>query len=207
MSGATVQLRVVTDPACAWSWASEPKLRRLLWDFGDGLDVRWVMGGMARDIDEARRDRYADVWLEAAAESGMPLDPRLWKRGGISSSYPACQAVVAACEQGSAAAGRYLRRLREGLMYELRRLDSPAALIAEAGAAGLDVSRFEIDFRSNAITEAFGAQLDEARRIPEQARDENATGCTGPIERVTFPSAKFIGADGERHGVYGWQPY
>jgi hypothetical protein len=92
-------------------------------------------------------------------------------------------------------------------MYERRRLDHPDALIALAGPAGLDVSRFEIDLRSNAIMEAFAAHLDEARRIPEQAKAENATGCTGPIERVTFPSVTFVDSGGDRHGVYGWQPY
>jgi putative protein-disulfide isomerase len=192
---------------CVWSWGTEPKLRRLLWEIGDQLDVRWVMGGMARDIGDEQVDRYRRVWLDAAAESGMPVDPRLWTQGGIASTYPACQAVVAACEQGAEAAGRYLRLVREGLMYERRRLDHPDALIALAGPSGLDVSRFEIDLRSNAIMEAFAAHLDEARRIPEQAKAENATGCTGPIERVTFPSVTFVDSGGGRHGVYGWQPY
>ncbi len=137
----------------------------------------------------------------------MPLDPRFWKKGGMSSTYPACQGVIAACEQGPEAGGRYLRRLREGIFCERKRLDHAEALIAEAGPAGLDVGRFEIDLRSNAIVEMFGAHLDEARRIPEQAREEDATGCTGPIERVTFPSVTFVGEDGSRHGVYGWQPY
>lgn len=202
-----MQVRVVTDPACAWSWGSEPKLRRLTWEFGDALELRWVMGGMARRIEEDGRREYAESWPETAAESGMPLDPRIWTRGGISSSYPACQAVVAACEQGAGPGGRYLRRLREGLMHERKRLDHAEALIAEAGPAGLDVSRFEIDLRSNAIVEAFGAQLEEARRIPERAKAEGATGCTGPIERVTFPSLTFISPEGDARGVYGWQPY
>ncbi len=137
----------------------------------------------------------------------MPIDPRLWLRGGISSTYPACQAVVAACEQGSEPAGRYLRVVREGLMCGLKRLDHPDGLIAEAGAAGLDVERFELDLQSNAIVEAFGTHLDEARRIPDRAKEEDATGCTGPIERITFPSLTFIDSGGVRRGVYGWRPY
>jgi putative protein-disulfide isomerase len=188
LSGKSIEVRIVTDPVSAWSWASEPKLRRLIWELGDHLDVRWVMGGMARVIDEAGRDRCAWVWLEAAAQSGMPFDLGLWAQGGISSSYPACQAVVAASEQGPDAAGRYLRRLREGLMCERRRLDHPDALIAEAGAAGLDVPRFAIDLRSNAIVEELGAQLEEARGI-------------------TIPSLAFIAAGGERHTVDGRQAY
>ncbi|MBA2523813.1 MAG: DsbA family protein [Solirubrobacterales bacterium] len=191
MSASAVQVRVVTDPACAWSWASEPKLRRLSWEFGETLEMRWVMGGMARTIEEPDRRKNAELWLDVAAESEMPFDPRLWSQGGISSTYPACQAVVAACEQGPQAAGRYLRVLREGLMYGRRRLDHAEALIAEAGAAGLDVPRFELDLRSNAILEAFGAHLEEARRV----------------ERVSFPSLTFIAGDGSRRGVDGRQPY
>ncbi len=203
----TVELRVATDPACPWSWASEPKLRRLLWELGDAVDPRWVMGGMARSIGtDEHPDRIA-TWLQAAGESRMPLDPRLWTQGGISSSYPACQAIVAACEQGPEAAGRYLRRIREGLMVERKRLDHAEALIAEAGAAGLDVARFEVDLRSNAVLEAFGAHLEEVRRVPVEAREQDGVGSTGEIERVSFPSLSFVGEDGARHGVYGWQPY
>lgn len=207
---AAVEVRVVTDPACAWSWASEPKLRRLAWEFGDRLRWRWVMGGMAREVGPAQRARYARIWPDVAVESGMPFDPRLWSDGGIESSYPACQAAVAAAEQGPRVGGAYLRRLRSGLMYGRRRLDRISALLEEADALagrGLDRQRFEIDLRSDAILERFAAGLEEARRIPEQARAEEATGCTGPIERVTFPSLTFVAADGARRGVYGWQPY
>jgi protein-disulfide isomerase-like protein with CxxC motif len=206
----SVEVRVVTDPACAWSWATEPKLRRLDWEFGDGIDWRWVMGGMVREVGPSQRARYARVWPNVAVESGMPFDPRLWAQGGIGSSYPACQAVVAAGEQGTDVAAAYLRRLREGLMFGRKRLDRISALIAEAAemdGAGFDAGRFEVDLRSDAVLERFADQLEEARRIPEQAVAENATGCTGPIERVTFPSLTFVAADGTRRGVYGWQPY
>ncbi|MFN8111954.1 MAG: DsbA family protein [Solirubrobacterales bacterium] len=205
-----VEVRVVTDPACAWSWATEPKLRRLEWEFGDRLDWRWVMGGMVREVGPMQRARYARVWPNVAVESGMPFDPRLWAEGGIDSSYPACQAVIAAGEQGRPAAELLLRRIREGLMFGRRRLDRVSELIAlahELEGEGIDPDRFEIDLRSDAILEQLADQLEEARQIPAQAVAENATGCTGPIERVTFPSLTFVAADGTRRGVYGWQPY
>jgi hypothetical protein len=40
-----------TDPADAASWAAEPSLRRLLWEFGADLPITYVMGGLARDFD------------------------------------------------------------------------------------------------------------------------------------------------------------
>jgi predicted DsbA family dithiol-disulfide isomerase len=39
----TVELRYYTEPACEWSWATEPQLRRLIWEFGDSISPRWVM--------------------------------------------------------------------------------------------------------------------------------------------------------------------
>lgn len=216
----TVELRLLTDPLCPWSWASEPKRRRLAWEFGESLNERLVMGGLARRYGPAYRDEegaigsgpdcFADLithWLDVAAETGMPLDPRLWTRGRPTSSYPACIAVKAATEQGNPAASRYLRRIREGLFLERRKLDHPEALVAEAETAGLDVERFRLDLSSNAILEAFGADLDEAREIPEQARAEGAVKRTEERERVSFPTAVFVAPDASRRAVFGWQPY
>ncbi len=204
----TVELRYYTDPACDWSWATEPKLRRLLWAFADELEMRWVMGGLWRTVEPADHARHIATWLEVAAESGMPCDPRVWNSGPISSSYPACQAVSAAGEQGSKLAYRYLRRLREGIFCERRKLDHPQALIAEAGPAGLDVARFEIDLSSHAILEAFGADLDDARDPLGAAVDAGKVRDLGQGKRrYELPSAVFTGADGEPFGVFGWQPY
>lgn len=188
----TVELRYYTDPACERSWGAEPQLRRLLWEFGDGVAARWVMAGIARRIEP--RDHLARVaaWLETTALTGMPCDPRLWLSNPIASTYPACLAVVAAREQGPQAAGRYLRRLREGLFCERAKLDHLDSLIAAAGQAGLDRERFAIDVRSNAITEAFGGDL-------EEVRDRDPA--------LPLPTAVLIGADGVCHEVRGPQPY
>ena len=215
-----MEVRYQSDPACSWSWGSEPLLRKLIWEFESELEFVWVMGGLAREYGPGYRDYegrigwgtdiFSDLgahWLDVAAETRMPFDPRIWVENPIRSTYPACMAVKAACEQGSEAGYRYLRRLREGLLAERRRLDHADAFIAEAGPAGLDVKRFRVDLESNAITELFAADLDEVRDVPEEAREQGKTGETEGRERVSFPSAVFIGADGERRGVWGRQPY
>jgi putative protein-disulfide isomerase len=188
----TVELRIYTDPACEASWAAEPNLRRLLWEFGDQLSPNWVMGGLARTIEAADRPARLATWLDAAAESGMPIDPRIWLQAPIGSTYPACQAVVAAREQGADAAGSYLRRLREGLLCERKRLDHAEALIAEAGAAGLDSARFAIDLRSHASVEGLGADLERSR--------------PGGVP-LPLPTLAFTGADAVRREVQGAAPY
>jgi predicted DsbA family dithiol-disulfide isomerase len=210
------QVRFYSDPACPLSWAAEPALRRLLWEFDGELEFVWVMGGLARRYCRDYRDEeggigqgpecFADLishWLDVTSASEMPMDPRIWTEAPLSSTYPACQAVKAACEQGWEAGYRYLRQLREGIMFERRKLDHPEALLAAAGPARLDRRRFEIDLFSEAITEAFAADLDEVRDVPPEAREAGAVRRTEGKERIAFPSALFVGEDGSRHGAWG----
>jgi predicted DsbA family dithiol-disulfide isomerase len=199
-----VEVRFYTDPACPWSWAAEPALRRLMWEFEGELEFAWVMGGLARSYERADLLDLVTVWLEDAAAGGMPCDPRIWTQNPLESTYPACQAVKAAEEQGWEAGYRYLRRLREGIMVERRKLDHADALIAAAGEAGIDRERFEVDLRSHAITEAFGADLEEVRDPPHEARDADAIHRSSKgRDRISFPSVLFVGEDGDRHGVWG----
>jgi predicted DsbA family dithiol-disulfide isomerase len=216
-----VELRYQTDPACSWSWGSEPKLRKLMWEFDGELDFAWVMGGLARhygpDYKDAESgigmgigsDPFSDLmlhWLDSSAESGMPCDPRVWRQNPITSTYPACQAVKAAAEQGSESAYAYLRRLREGLLVERKKLDHFEALVAEAEPAGLDVERFRIDLSSAATIEAFATDLDRTQAVADEAPGAKAK--ESPFrERPSFPSATFSGPGGERHAAWGWQPY
>jgi putative protein-disulfide isomerase len=182
-----VHVTYYTDPACPWSWAAEPALRRLQAEFRDELSITYVMGGLAREF--ARPIETMRQVLDAAAASGMPVDPRLWLDHPPKSSYPACQGVKAAAEQGLD--GPYLRVVREGMMVERRALDTADALVdAARRVPGMNVERFAIDLRSHAIVEAFGADLERARAA---ARNGG---------RVPFPSFELRGGDGAVHGVY-----
>jgi putative protein-disulfide isomerase len=157
------RLRYFTDPACSASWAIEPALRRLQTEFGAGVQITYVMGGLARQY-EGDNSGLIREWLDVTAESGMPVDPRPWNTpGAIASTFPACMAFKAAAEQGPELGARYLRALREGIMCRRRKLDAAEALVEEARAAGLDAERFRIDLGSHAIVEAFGADLEDTR--------------------------------------------
>jgi predicted DsbA family dithiol-disulfide isomerase len=179
--------------------------------FGDDLRWTFVMGGLARDLPKPSGDgqqvygRLTRNWLEAAAVTGMPIDPLLWFESPIASSYPACMAVKAAAEQASDGGYRYLRRLREGLLCERRKLDHAEALVEEARGAGLDSERFRRDLASNATTEAFAADLDETREAapaaPADARSSPGAGET------PLPTVAFENTDGRQEVVSGWHPY
>jgi predicted DsbA family dithiol-disulfide isomerase len=205
----SVTVRYFTDPACSWSWSTEPTIRKLMVEFGESLRWTFVMGGLARDYTSVAGvyPKLVSHWLDVAEEGRMPLDPRLWTEAPIVSTYPACMAVKAASEQASDAGYVYLRRLREGLLCFRRKLDTTEGLVEEARGAKLDVERFRIDLGSHAIVEAFGEDLEEVRTIPDQARAEGAVKAYGGRERVAFPTVVFVGEDGARHGVFGLRPY
>jgi putative protein-disulfide isomerase len=215
-----VRVQYFTDPACSWSWSTEPTVRRLMVEFGDSLSWTYVMGGLARDYTRDYEDMAAGIggetgvyqglvnhWLKVADEGGMPIDPRIWAEGPIASTYPACMAVKAASEQADDGGYSYLRALREGLLCFRRKLDTTEALVEEARRVRLDVERFRIALGSHAIVEAFGKDLDATRTIPDDAREQDAAKQGQGAERLVFPSAVFNGADGSRHAVYGYGPY
>lgn len=216
-----VHVRYLTDPACSWSWAFEPTVRRLMAEFGDGLRWTFVMGGLARDYGSpAGNDAAGEApqgwgihqwllahWLEVAAGHGMPCDPLLWREAPVRSTYPACIAVKAAAEQASDGGYAYLRALREGLLCFRRKLDVPDALVEEARRVGLDAERFRVDLESNAILEKFGADLEEVRSVPDEARARGEVSGSGARERLPFPTLVFRGEDGRRAAVYGRAPY
>jgi putative protein-disulfide isomerase len=201
-----VHIHYFTDPACSASWATEPFVRKLMVEFDSDLSFHPVMGGLARDYEQGHEMDYGGLlvhWLDRAAQSGMPIDARLWSESPIRTTYPACMAVKAAAEQGPEAEWHYLRALREGLLCFRRKLDTTEALVEEARGAGLDVARFRIDLGSHAIVEAFGADLELTRDVPDEARRQNGAKNGQGGERVVFPSGRF----GDSHWVFGIQPY
>jgi hypothetical protein len=167
------------------SWGQEPATRRLMTEFGDSLDWRFVMGGLSRDYKGHERGAMS-LWMQDAGSIDMPMDPLIWKESPISSSYPACMAVIASGDQGVEAQTRYLRALREGLMCFRRKLDSLEPLVEEARRIGLDVERFRIDAGSHGTIEGFGRDLDLTRAPPPGSPRE---------DRVPFPTMCF-GDDG-----------
>jgi putative protein-disulfide isomerase len=182
-----VHVVCVTDPACPGSWGAEPVRRRLEAEFGAEVSITYVMSGLARQFD--RPVEQLRAWLEAAARTGMPVDPRMWLDAPPRSSYPACLAVKAAAEQRLD--GPYLRRLREAFAVDGRRADNPDALVALAAEVeGVDVDRFRVDLGSNAIVEAFGADLDRARTgaAPRWEVEGEATGDPLAAVRATGAS-------------------
>ena len=192
----------------------EPAIRSLMVSFGDGLRWRFVMGGLGRDLlDEgsgpsrqlgsAATARLVSEWLTAAEVAEAPLDPLVWFESPLRSTFPACMAVKAAAEQAPDGGYRYLRRLREGILCERRRLDHAEPLVEEARAAGLDVERFRIDLRSHGITEAFAADLDATAALAEEERAGGDVHGSRTTSGAVLPTLVISSEAGERRVLVG----
>jgi putative protein-disulfide isomerase len=178
---ATRQVEVIyyTDPLCSWSWAFEPQWRRLRYEFGTQICPRYVMCGMIADWQSysdpinsvSRPAQMAPQWFQVRQISGMPIDEQIWLEDPPHSSYPACIAFKAAERQGSSTAEAFLRRMREGVMFERRNISCREVLlgIAEELAcssmdhAGFNFERFRQDLSNQDTLDAFRADVQEAR--------------------------------------------
>ena len=166
-------LTYYTDPWCPWSWAAEPSLRRLQAEFGDALAIGYVIGGLGGAAPDPRE------WLEAGAQSGMPVDPRAVMASPPRSTQPAGLAVKAVAEQSDP--GPFLRRLREAIFVERRTPDRGDALLelARDTTPALDLDRLRIAFGSHGPVEALGADLERARGRSLPTLEVGATAVDG----------------------------
>jgi putative protein-disulfide isomerase len=170
-----VEITYFTDPYCSWCWATEPVLYRLRETYRDQVHIRYVMGGLVRDMAEFY-DSLNDIrttaevaphWRMVSERSGQPIDERLMQdiTDPHFSTWPACRAVKAAFLQGEDVGERYLRRMRRAALTERRIISLPEVYVALAQEVpGLDLPRMQADLASGAAEAAFQEDLAECRR-------------------------------------------
>lgn len=157
-----------TDPVCTWCWGSEPILRKLEIRYCDQLKVKFVMGGLVRDIREFY-DSFNDIggdpersnkqivkhWLEASKIHSMPVRSEGYNlfSNDYPSSYPQNIAYKAAQMESEEKANRFLRRMREATASEAKQTNRKEVLIGLASEVGLDIPKF-IERLSNGSAEA-----------------------------------------------------
>lgn len=207
-----------TDAMCSWAWGTEPKLRRLRWSHGHGLEWRRVMGGLVEhrrpppDPGKAAED-LEHYWSGVAENTGAthpsPLDHVPL------TSDPSGRAVVAARRQGAEVSDAVVRRLREATFVWGDPPDTHERCIrAVAGLAGLDEARFATDLESEQVAAGYQADFEETRRPNDYVRrltgDRLGIGDAKEARdgrlRFAFPTVVFHGSGGE-HTVPGWMPY
>ena len=207
---ATITVTHYSDPGCPWAWSASPHHAVLHWRYGDQLDWRLVMIGLAEDASryEARGytpGRQATGFL-GFRRLGMPFDTQ--PRDRNVGTGRACRAVVAARRLSpprdlEVFRALQLARFTTGLLFDTD--EGIAAALARVD--GLDAEALVAALDDPAVEEAYQADRAEVRTAegsPTAFQGKAAN--TDGAERYTAPSLVFGHADGRSLEAGGYQP-
>jgi len=165
----TVTVEYFTDPFSGRCWAAEPLVRRLAYAY-DAVEVTPRLTHLFAP-DDPEAPALVREALAAARGSAMPTGPAPWSPEDPPSSRRACAAVAAVRERSPAAAGRFLRQLRERTFVVG---DPPAAresLVAlAADVEGVDRRALAADLDDGTADAALVADLERAHAAVADGR-------------------------------------
>ena len=209
---ADVCITEYTDPGCPWAYSAEPFRRRLSWLYGDALEWRVRMVGLAespRRVRRARlharapvaglrvdraRPRHADRHVGAPAHGGD--DARVPRRRGRPPARARAHAPAAAPPAGPPLRGRAPRRARDDRRRGARRRHRPRR------ARALDARATTSRPRCARTWPRRAHPIDAARVL-----DEKLANWSGG-RRYTCPSYEIVRvSDGVKIAVPGFQPF
>jgi predicted DsbA family dithiol-disulfide isomerase len=154
-----------TDPACPFAFSAEPQRLQLRWHYGDQLEWRTVMVGLAETPEVYVDKGFTPEQLSAGygmlqSKHGMPIDTS--ERPRMAGTWRACRAVVATRLHEPAKEAALLRRLRVRTMAgEL--LDADETIDGAAGDVGIDPAQLRAWVGEDATEAAFRDDLRAAR--------------------------------------------
>jgi predicted DsbA family dithiol-disulfide isomerase len=204
-----ISATLYSDPACPWAYSESPALRVLEWRYGDQLDWRLVVIGLAEDASRYESIGYTPLRGALGQMSfrryGMPFSPAPKER--MSATARACRAVVAARLEEPGSEWRVFRAI------QLANFNSPLVLDDDAQLAeilrsvpGVDAEAIVARLDDPAVTEAYERDKAAARTAagsPSELQGKTAAS-DGPV-RYTAPSIVFE-ADGRKLEAGGFQP-
>jgi predicted DsbA family dithiol-disulfide isomerase len=208
---ADVCITEYTDPGCPWAYSAEPFRRRLSWLYGDALEWKVRLVGLAESPDEYVErgftpEKQSRAFAAIARDHGMPIDTSVRPR--MAATIPACRAVVAARLHAPERMRALLRRLRVR-HFAGGLLDDPTTIAAAARDAGIDPADLDRWSPGDDVETALREDMVAARHPIDAARvlDEKLANWSGG-RRYTCPSYEIVRvSDGVRIAVPGFQPF
>lgn len=201
-----------SDPACPWAYSASPAHALLRWRFGDQLDWRLVLIGLAETPDRYVRSGYTPV---RSAQGYARFRPYGMVFGGqprerITATGRACRAVVAARLAGGGEQElAVFRALQLAQFTTTLLLDTDDGLrTALAGVDGVDADALVAALDDERVERAYQedrAQARTAAGTPTEAQGRAAD--TDGAVRYTAPSLIFRREDGASLEVGGFQPF
>lgn len=205
----TISVTHMADPACPWAYSALPAITALRWRYGEQLEWRLVMVGLAESAEHYERRGYTAALMAQTPlhfrRFGMPF--ALGSRPRVVATGRACRAVVAARFVGEDLADLALRALHLAwFTTDLLLDDDEAIATALAREPALDANAIVSRLDDPAVEEAYQRDRAETRRATgSPASLQDKTAFTDGDERYTAPTLIFE-ANGARLEAGGHQP-
>ncbi len=199
-----------TDPGCPWAYSAIPALRALEWRYGDQLEWRLVVIGLAENASRYAERGYTPLGAAAGRAGfrdrfGMPFAAT--PKARVAGTSRACRVIAAARIDAPGSEWRVLRALQLAHFTTTMLLDEDRDL-AEAlrGDTGVDGEALVARIDDADVVAAYERDRAEARTAagsPAELQGKTAR-TDGPV-RFTAPSL-VLERDGARLVAGGWQP-
>jgi protein-disulfide isomerase-like protein with CxxC motif len=199
----------ITDPGCPFAYGGEAFVSALRWRFGDQLDWRLVMIGLAENPEHYEKrgyssERMTQGWL-GFRHNGMPFT--LAPRTRVIATALACRVVVAARLESPELARRVMRALQFAWFTTTLLLDEEAALRSVLQMVpGADADRLLARIADEDVEQAYQRDRAEARSAAgSPAESQGKAAETDGAVRYTAPTLIFEAGE-QRFEAGGSQP-
>jgi protein-disulfide isomerase-like protein with CxxC motif len=206
-----IQAMLHTDPGCPWAYSANPDIAVMRWRFGDNLQWRLVMIGLAENPERYLKAGYTPArqkqgqLLNFRPRFGMPFSSDARER--VVGTGRACRAIVATRLLQPQLEWAVLRALQFGWFCTDLLMDEDEGIRTMLSAVpGLDARAVMNAIDDSATEEAYERDRGEARTAagtPTEAQGKSAT-TDGPV-RYTAPSVVFTTDDGRVLEAGGFQ--
>jgi protein-disulfide isomerase-like protein with CxxC motif len=206
---AQVSVAQITDPGCPFAYGGEALVSALRWRYGDQLDWRIVMIGLAEDPAQYEGRGYTAARMTAGwlgfRYTGMPFT--VVPRARVIATGRACRVVVAARMESPELARRILRALQFAWFTTGLLLDEDGDLRSVLDTIpGADSDALLARMDEDVVEEAYQRDRAEARSAAGSAAwTQGKTAATDGEERYTAPTLIFE-SDRMRLEAGGRQP-
>ncbi|WP_427982045.1 DsbA family protein [Agarivorans sp.] len=161
----------VHDPMCSWCWGYKPRLAELEHALPEGLELVYLLGGLAADTDQPMplemQQFLQQTWRNIAQQLGTEFNHDFWRLNSPKrSTYPANRAVLAAEKQ--AAGKAMISAIQQAYYLQAKNPSEVEVLVALAEQLNLDLPRFIADMNSEALNRQLMEQIAFARSLPIQ---------------------------------------
>ncbi|MDH5391638.1 MAG: DsbA family protein [Gammaproteobacteria bacterium] len=153
-SSKTNTLYYIHDPMCSWCWGFKPVLEELLNQLPDTLCIKYLLGGLAADSQQAMADDMQQFLQQTwhRIQQKIPATEfnfNFWKQcQPRRSTYPACRAVIAARIQQPDCERQMIDAIQQAYYLNASNPSDDNVLIELAGNLKLDLKKFKNDLNS-----------------------------------------------------------